>query len=62
MVRKKSIINCKKDCTGVVKTLVAENTVSVKVCTLNFKMIQISIYIYGHSVHLLNLLAEDLNI
>ena len=40
---KNSIINCEKEFTCIVRSLVADNTFSVKVCTLNFKMIQILI-------------------
>ena len=37
----KNII-CEKVCACTVRSLVAENTFNVKVCTFNFKMIQIS--------------------
>ena len=42
-VVKNSIINCKKEFTCTVRSLVADNTFSVKICTLNFKIIQILI-------------------
>ena len=40
-VPKNSIINCEKKFTCTVKSLVADNIFSVKVCTLNFKRIQV---------------------
>ena len=39
----KNII-CEKVCACTVRSLVAENTFNVKVCTFNFKMIQISMW------------------
>ena len=42
-VVKNSIINCEKEFTCTVRSLVADNISNVKLCTLNFKMIQILI-------------------
>ena len=42
-VVKNSITNCEKDFVCTVRSFVANNAFSVKICTFNFKMIQITI-------------------